>query len=71
MEIDKVAGGGAADMDAADMGVVVINTHRLQTLDAPKMAEMLAKATVAEGFHGPQECFIHRRQLVCCLMHRT
>jgi hypothetical protein len=55
------------------MGAVVINAHHLQNLDATKVAETLAKAAVVEGFHRPQECFIHihMHQLLCHLMHGT
>ncbi len=71
MDMEEVAGGGTADRDAVDVGVVVINTHYLQTLDATKVAETSAKATVVEGIHRPQEHFIHMRQLLCHQMHGT
>ena len=71
MEMEEVAGGGAADRDAANVGAVVITAHCSQTLDALKVAETLAEAAVAEGFHRSQERFIHRCQLLCHLMHRT
>jgi hypothetical protein len=71
MEMEEVAGGGAADRDAADVGVVIVNVHHLQTLDASKVAETLAKVKVAEGFHRPQELFIHTCQLLCHQMHGT
>jgi hypothetical protein len=60
---------GGAQQTGMDMGAVVLNAHRLQTLDATKVAETLAKAKVAAGFHRPQELFIHMRQLLCHLMH--
>ncbi len=71
MEMEEVAGGDAADRDTANVGAVVINAHCSQTLEAPKVAEMLAKAAVAEGFHRPQEHFINRHQLLYHLMHGT
>ena len=71
MEMEEVAGGGAADRDVVDMGAGKINAHRLQTLDATKVLAMLAMAAVAEEFHKPQEHFMHRRQLLCHIMHRT
>jgi hypothetical protein len=63
--------GGAVDRDVMDVGAVAINAHCSQTLDAPKVAETLAKAAVVEGFHRPQERFIYRHQLLCPLMHGT
>ncbi len=71
MEMEEVAGWGAADGDAADTGGVIINAHRSQTFGATKVVETLAKATVVEGFHRPQEHFIHMHQLLCHLMHGT
>jgi hypothetical protein len=39
MEMEEVAGGGAADRDTVDVGAVVIIAHHSRTLDATKMAE--------------------------------
>jgi hypothetical protein len=71
MEMEEVAGGGASDRGAADVGAGVINAPYLQTLDATKVSEMSAEAAVAGEFHRPQERLIHRRQLLCHLMHGT
>ncbi len=71
MEMEEVAGGGTADRDVVDMGVVIINAHLLRTLDAPKVVATLAEDAVGEGFHRPQECFIHGHQPLCHLIHGT
>jgi hypothetical protein len=71
MEMEEVAGGGAADKGAVDVGTGVINAHHMQTLDATKVSETSAEATVVGEFHRPQERLIHRRQLLCHLMHGT
>jgi hypothetical protein len=61
MKMEEMAKGGAADWDAVDVGVGIINAHCLQTLDAMKVVAMQAKAAVAVGFHRhqDQESFIH------------
>jgi hypothetical protein len=51
MEMEEVAGGGAAGRDTADAGVDVISAHHLQTLNATKVLEMSAEAAVAGKFH--------------------
>jgi hypothetical protein len=71
LEMEEVAGGGAADRGMVDVGVGVINAHHSQTMNTIKVSEALAKAAVVQEFHRHQERSLHRRQLLCHLMHGT